>query len=118
MIIAANKADIAPEANVIKLKELELERESKEEKEEEAAVVIPSSAEAELALRTAAKHEFIKYLPGDTDFEIAHNAEAELTEKQREGLERLRKQIHAYSGTGRFAGLRGCVSRGGRAQVQ
>jgi ribosome-binding ATPase YchF (GTP1/OBG family) len=69
MIIAANKADIAPEANVIKLRELELEKESKEE--EEAAVVIPSSAEAELALRTAAKHEFIKYLPGDTDFEIA-----------------------------------------------
>ena len=106
MIIAANKADIAPEANVIKLKELELERESKEE---EAAVVIPSSAEAELALRTAAKHEFIKYLPGDTDFEIAHNAEAELTEKQREGLERLRKQIHAYNGMG--TGVQAIINR-------
>jgi ribosome-binding ATPase YchF (GTP1/OBG family) len=109
MIIAANKADIAPEANVIKLKELELERESKEEEKEEAAVVIPSSAEAELALRTAAKHEFIKYLPGDTDFEIAHSAEAEVTEKQREGLERLRKQIHAYNDTG--TGVQAIINR-------
>ena len=95
MIIAANKADIAPEENIIKLKELE-GKGNGEGKEE--AVVIPCSAEAELALRTAAKNEFIKYLPGDTDFEIAH--EAEVTEKQTKGLERLRKLIHAYCGTG------------------
>jgi len=85
MIIVANKADIAPEENVKRLKEV---------KEEE--LVIPCSAAAELALRTAAKNNFINYLPGDTDFEIAH----EVTEKQRKGLESIKKLIHAYGGTG------------------
>jgi ribosome-binding ATPase YchF (GTP1/OBG family) len=95
MVIAANKADIAPEENIRKLKEFEGKGEGKEEEKNEE-VVIPCSAEAELALRTAAKNEFIKYLPGDTDFAIAH----EVTEKQRRGLERIRKLIQAYSGTG------------------
>jgi len=85
MIIVANKADIAPEENVKRLKEV---------KEEE--LVIPCSAAAELALRTAAKNNFINYLPGDTDFEIAH----EVTEKQRKGLESIKKLIHTYGGTG------------------
>ncbi|NAS89667.1 redox-regulated ATPase YchF [ANME-1 cluster archaeon AG-394-G21] len=85
MIIVANKADIAPEENVKRLKEV---------KEDE--LVIPCSAAAELALRTAAKNNFINYLPGDTDFEIAH----EVTEKQRKGLESIKKLIHAYGGTG------------------
>lgn len=89
MVIAANKADIAPEANIKKLS-----AGRGEVKDEE--VVIPCSAEAELALRTAAKNDFIKYLPGDTDFQIAR----EVTEKQREGLEMIRKLIRAYGGTG------------------
>ncbi|OYT67235.1 hypothetical protein B6V00_01425, partial [ANME-1 cluster archaeon ex4572_4] len=65
MVLAANKADAAPEAeeNIKKLKELcEIEGEGE---------VVPCSAEAELALRTAAKNGFVKYLPGDTDFEIS-----------------------------------------------
>jgi ribosome-binding ATPase YchF (GTP1/OBG family) len=85
MIIVANKADIAPEENVKRLKEV---------KEDELG--IPCSAAAELALRTAAKNNFINYLPGDTEFEIAH----EVTEKQRKGLEGIKKLIHAYGGTG------------------
>ncbi len=95
MIIAANKADIAPEENIIKLKELEGKGE----------VVIPCSAEAELALRTAAKNKFIKYLPGDTDFVISH----EVTEKQRRGLERLRELIQDYRGTG--TGVQAIINR-------
>jgi len=87
MILAANKADIAPEENIKKLKD------GSEEKER----VIPCSAEAELALRTAAKHKIIEYLPGDADFEIARE---EVTEKQRKGLEKLREFIHLYGGTG------------------
>lgn len=86
MIIAANKADIAPEENIKKLKD-------KSESEDEE-LVIPCSAEAELALRTAAKNKIITYLPGDPDFEISH----EVTEKQRKGLERIREFIHAYGG--------------------
>ncbi|RCV65436.1 hypothetical protein C5S53_03800 [Methanophagales archaeon] len=85
MIIVANKADIAPEGNVERL-----------EAAKEDELVIPCSAAAELALRTAAKNDFINYLPGDTDFEIAH----EVTEKQRKGLESIKDLIHAYGGTG------------------
>jgi ribosome-binding ATPase YchF (GTP1/OBG family) len=85
MIIVANKADIAPEENIKALKEAV-----------EDELVIPCSAAAELALRTAAKNNFIHYLPGDTDFEIAH----EVTEKQRKGLESIKKLIQAYDGTG------------------
>ncbi|HID19669.1 MAG TPA: redox-regulated ATPase YchF, partial [Methanophagales archaeon] len=85
MIIVANKADIAPEENMKALKEVV-----------DDELVIPCSAAAELALRTAAKNNFIQYLPGDTDFEIAH----EVTEKQRKGLESIKKLIHAYDGTG------------------
>jgi len=86
MLIAANKADIAPEENIKRLKD-------KSESEDEE-LVISCSAEAELALRTAAKNKIIKYLPGDADFEIAH----EVTEKQKKGLERIREFIHAYGG--------------------
>jgi ribosome-binding ATPase YchF (GTP1/OBG family) len=85
MIIVANKADIAPEGNIKALKEVV-----------DDDLVIPCSAAAELALRTAAKNNFIHYLPGDTDFEIAH----EVTEKQRRGLESIKKLIQVYDGTG------------------
>ncbi len=88
MLIAANKADIAPEENIKKLKD--------KSKEEDGELVIPCSAEAELALRTAAKNKIITYLPGDVDFEISSNP----TEKQRKGLERIREFIRAYEGTG------------------
>ncbi|MEA3487889.1 MAG: redox-regulated ATPase YchF [Euryarchaeota archaeon] len=89
MIIAANKADIAPDANLKKLKELESEGSDNE-------IVIPCSAAAELALRTASKNNIIQYLSGDTDFVIA----SEVTDKQRKGLEQLKKLIRAHGGTG------------------
>ena len=89
MIIGANKVDVAQEENIKKLKKLEGERESRE-------VVIPCSAEAELALRTAATNEFINYLPGNTDFAII----TEITDKQEKGLMRLRELLRAYGGTG------------------
>ncbi|MCW3141047.1 MAG: redox-regulated ATPase YchF [Methanophagales archaeon] len=104
MIIAANKADIAPEENIRKLKELEGRGEGVREGKE-ATAVIPCSAEAELALRTAAKNNFIKYLPGDTDFVISH----EVTKKQRKGLERLRNLIQHYHGTG--TGVQAIINR-------
>jgi hypothetical protein len=87
MIIAANKADIAPEENI---KKLTKGCEGNEE------LVIPCSAAAELALRTAAKNKIITYLPGDADFEVSGNP----TEKQRKGLELIKEFIHAHDGTG------------------
>lgn len=81
MLIAANKADIAPEENIKKFR---------------GEQVVLCSADAELALRTAAKKKIITYLPGDADFEIGGSP----TEKQRKGLEAIRSFIHAYGSTG------------------
>jgi len=83
ILIAANKAEIAPEE---KIKKFYAEQEE----------AVPCSAEAELALRTAAKKNIITYLPGDADFEITGSA----TEKQRKGLEAIRSFIRAYGSTG------------------
>jgi ribosome-binding ATPase YchF (GTP1/OBG family) len=88
MILAANKADLAPEKNVEQLKA--------ESEHRHGEVAIPCSAEAELALRTATKNKLITYLPGDADFEITSSP----TEQQRRGLERLRTFIRAHGGTG------------------
>jgi hypothetical protein len=114
MIIAANKMDIAPKENIIKLKEIEGkgdgegEGESKDKnKNKNGNVVIPCSAEAELALRAAAKNEFIKYLPGDADFEISHK----ISEKQKGWWE----WNSGYSKSCRIRSVRlyRCVSSGG-----
>ncbi len=83
MVIAANKADKAPKELINKL----LSR---------PETVVPTSAAYELVLRTAAKNGYIKYLPGDSDFEIIK----ELNEKQRRALERIREFLQEYGSTG------------------
>jgi len=84
MVIAANKADKAPKELIDSLTELN------------EKIVIPSSAVFELTLRTAAQNKYIKYLPGDTDFEILK----ELNEKQKRALERIREFLNKFEGTG------------------
>lgn len=60
MIIACNKMDVRTgKDNYIRLKE-----------EFKNHILIPCSAESELALREAAKKELIKYIPGENSFEI------------------------------------------------
>ncbi len=81
ILIAANKADKAPEENIERLKKL-------------GAVVC--SAIYEMTLRTAAKNGYIKYLPGDDDFEILK----ELNEKQKKALEMIRRFLKKFGGTG------------------
>ncbi len=83
MVIAANKADKAPEELLKRLMGLE-------------EIVIPTSAIFELTLRTAAKNGYIKYLPGDDDFEILKP----LNEKQRRALEMIREFMKRFGGTG------------------
>ncbi len=83
MIIAANKADKAPEELLKRLMSLN-------------EVVIPTSAIFELTLRTAAKNGYIRYLPGDEDFEILKP----LNEKQRRALEMIRQFMKKFGGTG------------------
>ncbi len=83
MVISANKADKAPEKFIESLMKLN-------------EIVIPTSAIYELVLRTAAKNGYIRYLPGDEDFEILK----ELNEKQKRVLEKIRAFMKKYGGTG------------------
>ncbi len=88
MIIAANKIDTlkGPENfNKIREKFSDL-------------IVVPCSADSELALRQAAKAGLIEYIPGEKGFEV----KKELTSKQKEALEKIRKNVlEKYeSGTG------------------
>ncbi len=86
MVIAANKADI-PEAedNIRRMiKELKGYR------------VIPTSADAELALRKAANKGLIRYIPGSQDFTIVGNLKPE----QVNALERIRAVMKKWGGTG------------------
>ena len=52
-------------------------------------IIIPCSADSELALREAAKSELIKYIPGETDFKIT----GKLNEKQTGALENIREKV-------------------------
>ena len=81
MIIACNKIDVdGADANFERLK-----------KEFKDDMLIPCSAESELALREAAKHELIKYIPGEDKFEII-KAE-KINEKQKKALEFIKNNV-------------------------
>lgn len=59
-------------------------------------IIIPCSAEAEIALKSAAKNKFIRYVPGDSDFEIV----GDIDEQQRKALGFLRTYTKRAGGTG------------------
>ena len=87
MLIAANKIDI-PKAqeNIEKLK-----------KEFPDYIIIPVSAEAELALKEANNKEIISYIPGDSDFKVLK----EIKEPQKKALEFIKENIlKKFNGTG------------------
>jgi len=83
ILVAANKADIAPAENLERL--LELDR-----------PVVPTTAEGELALRRAAEADLVDYDPGDVDFSIV----GEVSDEQRGALEDLQDTVAEYGGTG------------------
>ncbi len=87
MLIVANKADIpAAEDNIKRLKE-------------KYENVVPTSSEAEIALRRASEAGFIKYFPGDSDFEIIKPEK--LNENQKKALNYIRKNVlENYGSTG------------------
>lgn len=87
MIIAANKIDIpGSEKNLERVR-----------KEFPHYTIIPCSAESELALREAAKHKLINYVPEENHFEITGN----LTEAQMKGLKFIKENIlEKYKSTG------------------
>lgn len=83
MVIAANKSDKAPKELLNRLMSL-------------SEVVVPTSAAYELILRMAAKNGYIKYLPGDGDFEIIRK----LNEKQIKVLEKIKEFLAEFGSTG------------------
>lgn len=89
MVIACNKIDIPGAAeNFARLK-----------KEFPDHMLITCSAESELALREAAKHELIDYIPGESDFKLKEGSK--LSEKQEKALEFIRENIlKKYKTTG------------------
>ncbi len=89
LIIAANKIDYSGAQK-------NLERLTKEFPD---YLIVPCSAEGELALREAAKHEVIKYIPGEKAFEIIK--ETQLNERQKKGLEFIKTQLlDSFGSTG------------------
>ncbi len=87
MIIAANKIDMEKgkeNLEILKKKFPDLN-------------IIPCSADSELALREAAKLNFIEYIPGDKDFKIIGNLNA----GQKNALEKIKKNVlDVYGNTG------------------
>jgi hypothetical protein len=83
LVVVANKADIAPEGNVERL-------------QNEADIVVPATAEGELALRRGAEAGLVEYDPGDDDFAVESGA----SDEQRAGLEQVRQVLQEWGGTG------------------
>ncbi|HLI46176.1 MAG TPA: redox-regulated ATPase YchF [Geobacterales bacterium] len=79
ILIAANKIDI-PESwkNLERMREIFKDR-----------IIVPTSAEAELALRKAAEQSIIEYLPGANDFKILKD----IDEKKRNALNYIRNNV-------------------------
>lgn len=87
MIIAANKIDVpGTEKNLEKLK-----------REFPECIIIPCSAESELALKEAAKHNLIEYIPGENNFRMIN--ENKLNEKQKNALDFIKEDILEKYGT-------------------
>ncbi|MBT4334819.1 redox-regulated ATPase YchF [archaeon] len=79
IIIAANKIDVpGAKENFERLK-----------KEFPNYTIISCSAESELALKEAEKHDMIDYIPGEKHFEI----KGDLTDKQTNALEFIKKNV-------------------------
>ncbi len=83
IILVANKADIADEETLQRL-------------EDAAEIVIPATADGELALRRGVEAGVVDYKPGDEDFEIT----GDLSDSQQAGLEQIREVMAEYGGTG------------------
>jgi len=87
LIVAANKADRdGAEQNIERMKEAGYR-------------VVPTCAEAELALRRAAEAGLVQYTPGDPEFKVT--SPEKLTDGQRRALDRVKEKVFdKWGGTG------------------
>ena len=94
MIIAMNKADIAPTENLERLRKM-------------GDDAIPTLAETELALKKAATAGLIDYIPGSTEFSVKDGVT--LNEGQKKALDYMAEKMKEHGGTGVQACLEDCV---------
>ncbi|MBS3082488.1 redox-regulated ATPase YchF, partial [Candidatus Pacearchaeota archaeon] len=85
--LAENKADTkTAEQNIKKMKEAFPE-----------TLIIPCSSESELALREAAKHGLIDYVPGESEFKV----KGQLSDQQKKALSFVQENVlEKYGNTG------------------
>ena len=86
IIIAANKIDVPGVADTLQTLR----------KQFPDYMIIGCSAESELALKEAHKHNIIHYCPGDTEFTITGNA----NEKQQQALQFIKDHVLSHQSTG------------------
>ncbi|MBN1156945.1 redox-regulated ATPase YchF [Candidatus Woesearchaeota archaeon] len=96
MVIAANKIDIAiAKENYERLK-----------KEFPDRIIVPCSADSELALKSAESKGLIVYLPGDNHFEIAESGK--LNDAQKKAFEYINENVLERFGS---SGVQICVNK-------
>ncbi|MCS6783982.1 MAG: redox-regulated ATPase YchF [Candidatus Caldarchaeum sp.] len=89
MIVLANKMDLETAGANFNILREELTN----------YMVIPASAEAELALRRAVQKGYVRYIPGEEDFKIV--SEEQLTQEQKKALEFIQSRVFGeYMRTG------------------
>jgi len=91
LCVAANKADIADTGSWDNLSK---------RVESDGGILVPTSADSELALRRAAKAGFIHYPPGAQNFSLTEQGESSLNDAQRKGLDSLSERLNRLGGTG------------------
>ncbi len=94
MLIAFNKSDVASDELMAKMNELRTK----------GYVVVPTSAEAELALTNASKKGLIEYVPGSNDFSITKKTE--LSDKQQKALDYIKTHVLQKFGS---TGIQECI---------
>ncbi len=85
MVVAMNKADIAPEGNLERVSAV-------------ADMAFPVMAESELALKKAAEAGLVRYKAGDPSFTIVD--EGRMTPGQKQALGYIAKNMETHGGTG------------------
>ena len=94
MLIAFNKIDISPDNIEDKIKSIK-------QKDE---IIVPTSAEAELALKNALNKGLIEYNPGDDNFKILEDSD--LNEAQKKALDYIKSNVLLKYGS---TGIQKCI---------
>ncbi|MCS3924251.1 redox-regulated ATPase YchF [Methanosalsum natronophilum] len=84
MIIALNKVDVAPEQNLLRIREMDI-------------LNIGTSAAAELALRSASLNKIIDYKPGSSNFKLISE---NISTSQKKALDSINDFLQKYGSTG------------------